>query len=507
MLQAMGRRRGDRVGAGAGAGGLRAENERLRGEIDRLRGQVDELRRASKRQAAPFSSDEPKKDSQRSGRKSGESYGTKAHRQVPDHVDEEIAVPLPDGCPCCGGELALEREADQYQEDIVPARAYVRRFRVAVGRCRGCGRRGRGRHPLQTSDALGAAAAQVGPHAVALAAQLNKELGLPVSKVARVLAELCGLKITAGGLQRALARLAAAAAPTYEALVEGVRTSPAVAADETGWRVAGMRQWLWVFVGDGVTVYLIAAGRGYEQACMVLGSGFDGVLERDGWAPYRRFEHASHQTCVAHLLRRASELIADSRAGQARVPHAVRRLLLDALALRDAHADTLKPDRGNADVIDRRPRGRGRSGQRAPDRRRRGVAGAARPRPTRRRPRPGRHRRRGAGRPRSPRGASGRPRRPAGAAGAAAGRQPDPRPQPQAAQAPRQRVRAPAHLPRSPRGAGDELARRAGDPPRRCQPQALGRQPHLARRRHPAGADDRHPLSPPAASRPDRAAV
>jgi hypothetical protein len=29
---------------------------------------------------------------------------------------------------------------------------------------------------------------QVGPHAVALAAQLNKELGLPVAKVARVLA-------------------------------------------------------------------------------------------------------------------------------------------------------------------------------------------------------------------------------------------------------------------------------------------------------------------------------
>jgi transposase len=209
-----------------------------------------------------------------------------------------------------------------------------------------------GRHPLQTSDALGAAAAQVGPHAVALAAQLNKELGLPVAKVARVLSGLCGLEVTAGGLHRALGRLAAAAAPTYQALVAGVRNSLAVAADETGWRVAGRRQWLWVFVGDGVTVYLIADGRGYEQAQIVLGAGFGGVLERDGWAPYRRFEHASHQSCLAHLLRRASELIADSRAGQARVPHAVRRLLLDALALRDSHADALQRDRGDADVID-----------------------------------------------------------------------------------------------------------------------------------------------------------
>jgi transposase len=355
-VRGVGRLRGDRAETGSGllwSGGLRAENAGLRAENARLRGEVEELRRASKRQAAPFSKGDPKRDPKRSGRKRGEEYGTKAHRQIPDHVDEEIDVPLPDGCPCCGGELDLERVVDQYQEDIVvPVRAHVRRFGVAVGRCRRCGRRAQGRHPLQTSDALGAAGAQVGPHAVALAAQLNKELGLPVAKAARVLLQLGGLSVTAGGLHQALARLAGAAAPTYGALVEGVRNSMAVAADETGWRVAGIRQWLWVFVGDGVTVYLIADGRGYEQACMVLGADYAGVLERDGWAPYRRFEHATHQTCLAHLLVRCGELIADSRAGQARVPHAIRRLLLDALALRDAHQQALRPRRQGPGVID-----------------------------------------------------------------------------------------------------------------------------------------------------------
>jgi hypothetical protein len=223
---------------------------------------------------------------------------------------------------------------------VVPVGGYVRRFRVAVGRCGRCGRRAQGRHPLQTSDALGAAAAQVGPHAVALAAQLNKELGLAMGKVARILLEVCGVQVTPGGLYQAITRLANAADATYLALIAGVQASRAVAADETGWRVAGTRQWLWVFVGDRVTVYLVAEGRGYDQATIVLGPDF-GVLERDGWASYRRFENATHQTCVAHLLRRASEMIADSHAGQARVPHAVRRLLLDALALRDAHPDAL----------------------------------------------------------------------------------------------------------------------------------------------------------------------
>lgn len=333
------------------AGALRAENAGLRAENERLRGQVEELRRAGKRQAAPFSRGALKREAKRPGRRPGEEYGTRAHREVPGHVDEEILVGLPDGCPCCGGVLDLERWAYQYQEDIVvPVRGHVRRFRVAVGRCGRCGRRAQGRHPLQTSDALGAAAAQVGPHAVALAAQLNKELGLPMGKVARVLLEVCGVQVTPGGLYQAIARLAGAADATYLALVAGVQASRAVAADETGWRVEGTRQWLWVFVGDDVTVYLVAEGRGYDQATIVLGAGFAGVLERDGWAPYRRFENATHQTCVAHLLRRTSEMIADSRAGQARVPHAVRRLLLDALALRDAHPDALHGR--ERDVID-----------------------------------------------------------------------------------------------------------------------------------------------------------
>jgi transposase len=144
--------------------------------------------------------------------------------------------------------------------------------------------------------------------------------------------------------------VAHAAHATYGALVLAVRRRPAVAPDETGWRVGGCRQWLWVFVGQRVTVYLVAAGRGYEQATVVLGEDFDGVLERDGWAPYRCFVHARHQTCVAHLLRRCGELIADSRAGQARVPHAVRRLLLDMLALRDQHAEQLR--RHDDDLIE-----------------------------------------------------------------------------------------------------------------------------------------------------------
>ena len=44
----------------------------------------------------------------------GASYGRKAHRTPPAHVDQTYDAPLPGCCPDCGGRVALERYATQY---------------------------------------------------------------------------------------------------------------------------------------------------------------------------------------------------------------------------------------------------------------------------------------------------------------------------------------------------------------------------------------------------------
>ncbi|SPE38547.1 hypothetical protein SBA3_2900001 [Candidatus Sulfopaludibacter sp. SbA3] len=84
----------------------------------------------------------------------------------------------PEQCPVCGGPLTVERVDSQYREEIV-RRTWVRRFNIPVCRRTQCEQRVQGRHPLQTSDALGAAAVQVGPEAVTLGVLMNKSLGLP----------------------------------------------------------------------------------------------------------------------------------------------------------------------------------------------------------------------------------------------------------------------------------------------------------------------------------------
>jgi transposase len=328
---------------------LEADKQRLAAEAERLRGRLEESRRAGKRQAAPFSRDDKTPKPKRPGRKAGEAYGAKARRRPPDpdRVDETVAVGLPACCPDCDGEVEFDRVVGQFQEELVPAHSRMRRYDVALGHCRSCRRRVRGGHPEQTSDALGAAGVMLGPRAHALAAWLHVGLGVPMAKVSKILAALGGIRVTAGGLHQALHRIAGDADSTYQALLTALRGSDAVAADETGWRIDGDRGWLWVYVGDTVTVYDIAAGRGYHDAERVLGGGFAGVLERDGWAPYRKFANATHQTCLAHLLRRCHELLGDAVAGQAKIPHELRRILCDALAARD---DGLAGD-GLADQI------------------------------------------------------------------------------------------------------------------------------------------------------------
>jgi hypothetical protein len=54
--------------------------------------------------------------------------------------------------------------------------------------------------------------------------------------------------------------------------------------------VGGRLWWLWVFATAQTVVYAIQHGRGFDEAAAVLGADFDGVLVRDGWAPYRQFD-------------------------------------------------------------------------------------------------------------------------------------------------------------------------------------------------------------------------
>ena len=290
--------------------GLQRQNDRLQHRIDHLEQQLAAARRAGHRQAAPFAKDRPQGRGGRPGRRAGAQYGRHGCRPRPARVDETHAAPVPAACPACGGAVEVTRVASQYQEELPVVRPVVRRFDIEVGHCSQCQRRVQGHHVLQTSDALGAAGVQLGPGVVALVVELHTEMGVPLAKVAHLLRTTFGLQVTPGGLAHVLHRAARAAAPAYAELCEQVRNAPVVTPDETGWRVVGVRHWLWTFVTPDTTVYAICPGRGFNDAATVLGTDYVGVLVRDGWAPYRCYD-GLHQTCLNHLLQRCKQLRED----------------------------------------------------------------------------------------------------------------------------------------------------------------------------------------------------
>lgn len=308
-----------------------AQVEQLHKQIQDLSGQVQELARAAKRQAAPFSKGPPKAHPKKPGRKPGEGYGNKAHRRVPAHIDEHYRVALPAQCPTCQGSLRYTGLASQYQVDL-PTRPVGRQFDVECGLCRRCGRAVRGLHPLQSSQAGGCCASQLGPHAQALLVILNKDMGLPYGKMARLLRFL-GLELSRGGACQAVLRAARKAQGTYQAAVERLREGRQISSDETGWRLGGQLAWLHVAVSESLAAYLVSRQRGREGIGRLLGD-FAGTLVHDGFRGYDWFCWPRHQTCNQHLLRRCAQMLRASRGRD--FVRRVRRLLVEGLATRDA---------------------------------------------------------------------------------------------------------------------------------------------------------------------------
>ena len=102
-------------------------------------------------------------------------------------VDVSVAD---DNCPGCGGVLEQEGMDVAHVTDI-PAMSgpQATEVRVQVCRCRGCGRRVRGRHAEVGPDQYGASAHRMG-RVMAAAHVLHYGVGIPVRRISSVLRAL-----------------------------------------------------------------------------------------------------------------------------------------------------------------------------------------------------------------------------------------------------------------------------------------------------------------------------
>lgn len=318
---------------------LLLENQQLRELVARLEKRIEELERSAKRQAAPFAKGEPKKHPKKPGRKKDEQHGKHGHRPPPEpqKVDEKLDAPLPEQCPECGGEVVEDPERlDQQFQTEIPRQPIIREITIHCGHCKNCGKRLRGRHPLQTSDATGAAQSQLGSEAQAAIVDLNKRAGMSYGKIADTFDRVFGIPVTRGACAQIVLRGGRKLQPVYEQIKEAIIDSEHLTPDETGWRIGGRLAWLHAWVGDeGATLYAIDPQRSAEVLEKIIGVDWSGRMTHDGFSSYGRFEDVLHQQCVDHALRRARGLL-DKHVGAAKIfPQQVIDLFTASLRRRD----------------------------------------------------------------------------------------------------------------------------------------------------------------------------
>lgn len=303
---------------------LQAQHEALKAEHDALKlrlGQLEaRLGQTSQNSHRPPSTDPPgtKRPAKKkpSGRKRGGQPGHKGRTRQLLPVEQVTAVVAckPAACGGCGAALAGDDPVpERHQVAEVPKLELpVTEYQLHQLECDCCGAVTRGRLPE------GVTYSPFGPRLQALLVSLSAIYRMSKRNVQRLASEYLGVKLSVGCISRLEVGMSRALCKPVEDAKALLQEQPVVHADETGWRQAGKKAWLWTAVTSVAVIFLVRFSRGADVAKEMLGEHFSGRLVTDRWSAYRWVTLARRQLCWAHLIRDFQKL-AESRGAMARI--------------------------------------------------------------------------------------------------------------------------------------------------------------------------------------------
>jgi transposase len=291
---------------------LRAECASLQTRVQELEARLGENSSNSSRPPSTDPPGTPKRPpGPPTGRRRGAQPGHPAHQRalVPaDQVDAVVAH-WPQQCRRCQTALTPAQapvvgEPVRHQvTELPPVRAQVTEHRLYHLRCPDCG--------TTTGAALPADVPRgaFGPRLQAIVAVLSGRYRLSRREVVGVCTDVLGAPVALGSVDGLCHATAAALAAPVAELEAAVQQAPVAHADETSWRQAGQRCWLWVVVTALATVFTIAPSRGRVVIQGLLGATFAGYLITDRWSAYSWLSPERRQVCWAHLKRDFQALV------------------------------------------------------------------------------------------------------------------------------------------------------------------------------------------------------
>ncbi len=143
----------------------------------------------------------------------------------------------------------------------------------------------------------------------ALVTYLNVVQCIPFKRIAELIFDLLGQKISEGTIQNILKENSSKADAAYEEIRKRLETSPVVGADETGAAVEKELHWNWIFQNKSLTYVYQMKSRGQQAIDARFPNGLPNTtLVTDRLLSYFKMNVKNHQVCLAHLLRNAEYL-------------------------------------------------------------------------------------------------------------------------------------------------------------------------------------------------------
>lgn len=299
---------------------LEAALEAFRSRIEQLEAQVG---KNASNSSIPPSANPPSAPAPTakppSGRKRGGQEGHKGHsrtRLPPEALSHVIAL-VPGHCHACEKPLPQQPQPGDpdptwHQVFELPRQAaVVTEFQGHARTCPCCA--AVTRHPIP-AEIL---ADSVGPRLAAAFALLAGCHHVSQRGLEDIAGVLLGVPISLGSLARLQGQMAGALQAPAAQLEKEVRAAAVKHVDETGWKNAGQKRWLWVAVTATAVLMLVHKSRGRVALHALLGEEPSGVIVSDRWSAYSGIPPPRRQLCWAHLKRDFQAMAeAPGKAGQ-----------------------------------------------------------------------------------------------------------------------------------------------------------------------------------------------
>jgi transposase len=221
---------------------------------------------------------------------------------------DRVVVYLPKACKHCGrsfeGERAQRVVNKRQVFDLPQPKLEVTEHQIGEIECCGCVQQGE--YPPDVR-----ASVQYGAGVRALVTKLSVDHKMPLEQICSLFADLYGYELNSETVETALEEGYELARPLEESIVEQLKQAEVVHFDETGLRIEGKLQWLYMASNAWYTHLFVHEKRGeaaLRSEASVL-KAFRGYAVHDCLASYFKFSECRHVLCNAHLVRELQGLI------------------------------------------------------------------------------------------------------------------------------------------------------------------------------------------------------